>query len=127
MDFLIGYLFGSAVRHKNPLQLVLGFMGASLLMWVMLAAIAALCAAAPHAAVLVEAIGLNRVVPFLDSSISTVKADASVFDVLSVQFVSASVAVCAVVVAALSLSLFALSHLVRLGAIGVVKLFKKLN
>lgn len=127
MDFLIGYLFGSAVRHKNPLQLVLGFMGASLLLWVLIGAIAALCAVAPHAAALIEAVGLNKVLPFLNSSISNVQADVSVLDVFTVQFLASSVLLCAVVLFALSVCLIALNHLVRLVVIGAVELFKKLR
>ncbi|MBI6621546.1 hypothetical protein YA0783_24980 [Pseudomonas corrugata] len=127
MEFLIGYLFGSAVRHKNPLQLVLGFMGASLLLWLLAVAIAALCAAAPHAAALIEAVGLNKVLPFLDSSISDVQADVSVLDVFSVQFLTSSILLCAVVLFALNLCLIALNHLVRLVVIGTVALFKKLS
>lgn len=127
MEFLIGYLFGTAIRHKNPLQLVFGFMGASLLLWVLIGAIAALCAVAPHAAVIVEAVGINKVLPFLDGSINTVQADASMLDALSIQFLSASAVLCAVVLIALSLCLFALGHAIQLVVTGAVTLFKKLS
>jgi hypothetical protein len=125
MDFLIGYLFGTAIRSKNPLQLILGFMGASLLLWVLIGAIAVLCALAPHAAALIEAVGLNNVLPFLNSSISNVQADASVLDVFTVQFLGSGVLLCAVVLFALILCLVALNHLARLVVVIAVELFKK--
>ncbi|WP_338924900.1 hypothetical protein V0M98_35355 (plasmid) [Pseudomonas silesiensis] len=127
MDFLIGYLFGSAVRHKNPLQLVLGFMGASLLLWVMIGALAALCAVAPYAAALIETVGLNKVLPFLDRSISTVQADASVLDVFTLQFFAESALLCGVVLFALYVCMTAINHLVRLVVIGAVGLFRKMS
>ncbi|PUA41505.1 hypothetical protein C5U62_31560 [Pseudomonas protegens] len=102
-------------------------MGASLLLWVLIGAIAALCAVAPYAAVLIETVGLNKVLPFLDSLINNVQADVSVLDMFTVQFLSSSMLLCAVVLLALNIFLVALSHLIRLVVIGAIELFKKLS